>query len=102
MGVLAAHRLCHEISVGGCTDCAAQSLAILFMALGPKDVSKLVTGSLSEYSISFLQHLREFFGITFKLEPYKAEDDDEITSAADKLLLTCVGIGFTNINKRTI
>lgn len=86
--------------MGGCVDSAAQALAILCMALGQKDVTKLVTGSLSDYSISFLQHLREFFGITFKLEDYKSEEDSVV--GADKILLTCIGIGYTNISKRTI
>ncbi|KAK9709162.1 RNA 3prime-terminal phosphate cyclase [Popillia japonica] len=100
VGKLAARRLCHEIYMGGCVDSAAQALAILCMALGQKDVTKLVTGSLSDYSISFLQHLREFFGITFKLEDYKSEEDSVV--GADKILLTCIGIGYTNISKRTI
>lgn len=88
--------------MGGCIDSAAQSLAILCIALGQKDVSKLITGPLSDYSISFLQHLREFFGITFKLDDYKPEDEDEVIPGADKVLLTCIGIGYTNISKRTI
>ncbi|KAI4470611.1 rna 3' terminal phosphate cyclase [Holotrichia oblita] len=100
VGKLAAQRLCHEIYMGGCVDSAAQALAILCMALGQKDVTKLVMGSLSDYSISFLQHLREFFGITFKLEDYKSEEDCVV--GADKILLTCIGIGYTNISKRTI
>lgn len=81
-------------------DSTSQSLAILCMSLGPKDVSKLVIGPLSDYSIWFLRHLKEFLGITFKLEPY--ETDDMIGSGSQKVLLTCVGIGYTNISKRTI
>lgn len=80
-------------------DSTSQSLAILFMSLGPKDVSKLVIGPLSEYSIWFLRHLREFLGITFKLDPYENEMEG---SGSEKVLLTCVGIGYTNISKRTI
>nr|XP_022917931.1 probable RNA 3'-terminal phosphate cyclase-like protein [Onthophagus taurus] len=98
VGVLAAQRLCEEILNGGCTDSASQSLAILFMALGQKDVSKIVLGPLSDYSISFLQHIREFFGVTFKIENYQCEDD-EVES--DKVLLTCLGIGYSNISKKT-
>lgn len=71
------------------------------MSLGPKDVSKLVIGPLSEYSIWFLRHLKEFFGITFKLEPY-VESEEMDGTGSQKVLLTCVGIGYTNISKRTI
>lgn len=101
LGVAAAQRLLYEIYLGGVADSTSQSIAILFMALGPKDVSKLVTGPLSDYSIWFLRHLKEFFGITFKLEPYVSEEDTS-GSGSGKVLLTCVGIGYTNISKRTI
>lgn len=88
----------HEIYLGGVVDSTSQSLAILYMALGPKDVSKLVIGPLTDYTIWFLRHLREFLGITFKIEPYENEEG----TGSSKVLLTCVGIGYTNINKRTI
>lgn len=89
-----------EIYLGGRVDSTSQSLAILYMSLGPKDVSKLVIGPLSDYLIWFLRHLKDFFGITFKLEPYESEDMEDNDS--QKVLLTCVGIGYTNISKRTI
>lgn len=100
MGTAAAQRLLHEIYLGGIVDSSSQSLAILYMSLGPKDVSKLVLGPLSDYSIWFLRHLRDYFGVTFKLEPYESENMDDNDS--QKILLTCVGIGYINISKRTI
>lgn len=75
------------------------------MALGQKDVSKFVIGPLSEYTITFLQHLREFFGVTFKLDHQIDEDDDDengVSQGADKVILTCIGIGYTNLNKRVL
>lgn len=72
------------------------------MALGQKDVSKILLGPLSDYTISFLQHLREFFGITFKLENYVADNEDESVRGADKIVATCVGAGYTNLSKRTL
>lgn len=101
MGYAVAHRLLYEIYIGGVVDSTSQSLALLCMALGPKDVSKLETGPLTEYTIWFLRHLKEFFGITFKIEP-KENDDEDNSRGADKVVLTCVGIGYTNISKRTI
>lgn len=101
LGAAAAQRLLQEVYLGGVTDSTSQAVAILFMALGQKDVSKIVLGPLSEYSVAFLQHLRDFFGITFKLEHYETDDDDG-SSGSDKVLLTCVGIGYSNLSKRVI
>lgn len=47
--------------------------------------------------MQFLRDLKDFFGIVFKLEPYKEEDE-----ILDQVILTCVGVGYTNINKRTL
>lgn len=120
IGEEVAHRLIDEIYRGGCVDSTAQSLVALWMALGPKDISKFITGitylyyilvtyinviflgPISEYTIGFLRHLRDFFGITFKVSnPQQDEEDEDDTGyGSNKVLLTCVGIGYTNINKR--
>ncbi|CAD7090256.1 unnamed protein product [Hermetia illucens] len=102
LGREAAYRLLDEIYRGGCVDSSFQWLTILFMALGQKDVSKYLTGPLSDYSVHFLQHLRDFFAITFKLENPEQDDEDDALPGAQKVLMTCVGIGYTNINKRVI
>lgn len=101
VGVAAAQRLLYEIYLGGVTDSSSQALAILNMALGPKDVSKVIVGPLTEYSIGFLRNLKEFFGVTFKIEHHESEDE-HLGTGSSKVLLTCVGIGYSNINKRTI
>lgn len=103
VGTNAAQRLLNEIYYGGCVDSACQSLAILFMALGSKDVSKMMLGPLSQCSIALLQHLKEFFGVMFKLEHFTDQHDEENEiPGADKILLTCVGLGYTNLNRRNI
>ena len=84
---------------GGCVDSSVQSLAFLLMSLGPRDVSKIVSGPLSNYSVSFLRHLRDVFQVTFKLD--NVENEDELNMGTDKVAMTCVGIGFTNLSKRT-
>lgn len=57
------------------------------------------------YTIHFLQHLREFFNVTFKLDnPESAEEDNDDAdglAGANKVLMACVGIGYINMNKRT-
>ncbi|XP_032829268.1 RNA 3'-terminal phosphate cyclase-like protein isoform X1 [Petromyzon marinus] len=92
-----ARLLLEEIYRGGCVDSTNQSLALLFMALGQQDVSKLLLGPLSPHTVGFLRHLRDYFSVTFKLEPRTAEEGDK--KGGDKVLLTCVGIGFSNLSK---
>lgn len=124
-----------EIYRGGCVDSTFQWITVLFMALAQKDVSKFLTGNyylkfphytfkflfnikqsifkgpLSTYTVHFLQHLREFFSITFNLDNPKTDEDDDDNEnensnkklpGATKVLLTCVGIGYTNMGKKTI
>lgn len=102
IGVAAANKLLEEIYRGGCVDSTFQWMTVLFMALGQKNIAKFLTGTLSQYTIHMLQHLVQFFAITFKLEnPEIEQDDDEAMPGANKVLLTCVGIGYSNMNKRT-
>ena len=86
-------------------DSTSQSLFMLLMTMGPRDVSKVVTGPLSNYTIHFLRHLRDFFETVFKLEtfndPSQEADGEPLKIGADKVLATCVGIGYTNLAKRT-
>ena len=50
---------------------------------------------------------RDFMELMFKLETYQSEeeleggDDVRLRVGADKVLLTCVGVGFTNMSKKT-
>lgn len=67
----------------------------------------LQVGPLSDYTITFLQHLKEFFGVMFKLEVQRSRSDDEDSddegvTPASKIKMTCVGIGYVNISKRTL
>lgn len=96
IGAAAAQRLLYEIYLGGVADSTCQCLVILAMALGPQDVSKVVVGPLSECAVGFLRHLREFFGCTFNMEWCQG------AAGADRVQLTCVGMGYKNISKRTI
>ena len=82
------------------------------MAMGPRDVSKVVLGPMSNYTVHFLRHLKDSFEIVFKLETQKNTQNNEITCndedgeddlhmGANKVVATCVGVGFTNLSKRT-
>lgn len=108
LGKECAQMLLDEVYRGGVVDSSFQWLIALWMALGQKDVSECMIGPLSGYSMNFLQHLKEFFGVTFKLDIEKinypeddiTEDDHEEVSG-QKVKMTCVGIGFINMAKRT-
>lgn len=101
IGKECANRLLDEIYRGGCCDSTFQWIMMLYMALGPKSVSKAVVGPLSQYSIRYLQLLKEFLGITFKLDTLENEDEED-ESKSPKVVLTCVGIGYSNLSKRAL
>ncbi|XP_004600194.1 RNA 3'-terminal phosphate cyclase-like protein isoform X1 [Sorex araneus] len=96
LGRNCAKLLLEEIYRGGCVDSTNQSLALLLMTLGQQDVSKVLLGPLSPYTIEFLRHLKSFFQIMFKIE---TKSCDEELKGGDKVLMTCVGIGFSNLSK---
>ncbi|GAM27009.1 hypothetical protein SAMD00019534_101840 [Acytostelium subglobosum LB1] len=92
LGERTANFLLEEILNGGCIDSNNQSLALLFMVLCPEDISKVRLGKLTPYTIDFIRNIKEFFGVTFKIEP------DEETKT---IIFTCLGIGFKNMARRT-
>uniref|UniRef100_A0A673WV71 RNA 3'-terminal phosphate cyclase-like protein n=2 Tax=Salmo trutta TaxID=8032 RepID=A0A673WV71_SALTR len=97
LGRNCAKLLLEEIYRGGCIDSANQSLALVYMTLGQQDVSKALLGHLSPYTIEFLRHTRDFFQMMFKIETQKPSEDER--KGGDKVLMTCVGAGYTNISK---
>ncbi|GBM32031.1 RNA 3'-terminal phosphate cyclase-like protein [Araneus ventricosus] len=92
----ACFNLFEEIYRGGCVDSNNQSLACLFMALGPTDVSKFRTGPLSPCTIQFLRHIEDFLQLKMKLE---TEKDESLWRGTHKVIVTCVGIGFSNMSR---
>jgi len=101
LGKACALKLLQEIYRGGCVDSRHQSLALLYMALGQMDVSKVLLGPLTTYTIQFLRHLRDFFDITYKIELVRHGDDMQ-TGGDERYILTCVGIGYSNFTKPSI
>lgn len=59
--------------------------------------------------IQFLRHIRDFFQVTFNIKADKKprapssgdadEEGEELRIGADKLILTCVGVGYANVSK---
>ncbi|GIY71070.1 RNA 3'-terminal phosphate cyclase-like protein [Caerostris extrusa] len=87
----ACYKLFEEINRGGCIESFNQSLACLMMALGPADVSKIKTGPLSPYT-----HIEDFLQLRMKLE---TEKDEDLQTGTHKVIMTCVGIGFSNLSR---
>ena len=54
------------------------------------------------YSIQFLRHLKEFFGVMFKIQAQQSDDDSSVAGGESKILISCVGAGYTNINKTMV
>ncbi|XP_062985351.1 RNA 3'-terminal phosphate cyclase-like protein [Elgaria multicarinata webbii] len=96
LGTNCAKLLLEEIHRGGCVDSTNQSLVLLLMTLGQRDVSKVLLGPLSPYTIEFLRHLRSYFQVMFKIETKSFEEERK---GGDKVLMTCVGVGFSNLSK---
>ncbi|KAM9306966.1 RNA 3'-terminal phosphate cyclase-like protein [Pholidichthys leucotaenia] len=97
LGRRCAQLLLEEIYRGGCVDSTNQSLALLLMTLGQQDVSKVLVGPLSPYTVEFLRHVRDSFHILFKMERREPSQDER--KGGHKTLMTCVGVGFSNISK---
>uniref|UniRef100_A0AC34QRG9 RNA 3'-terminal phosphate cyclase-like protein n=1 Tax=Panagrolaimus sp. JU765 TaxID=591449 RepID=A0AC34QRG9_9BILA len=110
VGQKAAVSLLEEIHRGGCCDLSAQALAFSFITLCEKNVSKILVGPLSTYSVETLRNLRIFFEQVFKIDEYwKAHPEDEESEnetkrigSREKAIVTGVGVGFTNLNKITL
>ncbi len=59
------------------------------------------------FRIQFLRHIRDYFGVMFKLDVDKqqtcdGDDDQPLALGGEKVLLTCVGVGFRNLSKVTM
>lgn len=88
LGTRSAAALLEEIRRGGCIDTGLQSLAFLWMCLGPEDVSRIRVGTLSEYAIESLRLFKLVFGVEFKVTP----DHESKT-----VVLSCLGTGYRNM-----
>jgi len=98
MGQLAALKLLETIGQSGVCDQVAQPLVILFAALNPGSVSKVLCGQLTPYSVELLRHMKTFLGVTFRLE----QVDEASKSGGPKVKLTCIGVGIQNLAKKTL
>lgn len=95
------HQLLDAVHCGGCVDGGHQFLVLLFMALTEKNVSSVRFGPLTPYSISFLKNIKLFFGVVFKIKVDNIDTDEtgNKKGLGSTLILSCLGVGFTNMNR---
>lgn len=97
LGIRVAKMLLLEIKKSGCLSSISQWIGILFMVLGPEDISKIRISELNRFNIALLRDIYTFFGTTFKIQ----QDMDKEHSLST-VILTCLGTGYTNVNKKVI
>ena len=98
VGTMGAQLLLEEIRRGGVVDSQHQPVVLMLMAMGPEDVCKVRFGSeLTPQSVRTLQLLRDTFGTVFKI---KKEED--VTTGRVSTLLSCLGIGMKNMNRKIV
>jgi RNA 3'-terminal phosphate cyclase-like protein len=110
LGEVIAKQLLREIATQSRVDSVFQWLVLGFMALGPKDVTSVVFGPITPFTVQFLRDMRTFFGVTFKVEDFKedtpANGDEEYDAAEEKRSrlhkLSCLGTGYINLNKTMV
>uniref|UniRef100_A0A1J3K2W4 Putative RNA 3'-terminal phosphate cyclase-like protein n=1 Tax=Noccaea caerulescens TaxID=107243 RepID=A0A1J3K2W4_NOCCA len=83
--------LLQEIEKGGVVDSTHQGLLFILCALCQQDVSKVRVGTLSPYAVETLRNIKEFLDVTFDIKP------DPLTGT---VILTCVGSGLLNLNRK--
>ena len=92
LGLLTATQLLHEILVGGCVDSSSQWLPLLLMALTPRNVSKIVLGRLTPFTMRVMRLIDQFLGVQFKISVQE--------HPRYLVRLSCVGSGYKNLNRR--
>lgn len=103
VGILAANYLLDEVYKGGCADTVNQSLVAIMMTLCEPNVVKFCTGPFTPYTVQCLRHIKDFYNIMFKLETVTSEEGKSGSNiGASKVLLTCVGVGFSNYSKTAL
>lgn len=47
-----------------------------------------------------MRHLRDFFGVVFKIQSVVKDRSDEAKTGCDtRILLSCTGVGYVNVSK---
>lgn len=84
-------RLIKQIKGGGMVSQSHQWMILLLMAFSPPDLCKCVLGPLSEHTYDIMEDIKVFTRVSFKVRPGKE----------DEQLISCIGLGMMNLNRRT-
>ena len=56
--------------------------------------------TLIDFRIQYLRHIRDFFQVLFKVDRQEVkEEEEDLRLGGEKLILTCVGVGYSNVSK---
>jgi RNA 3'-terminal phosphate cyclase-like protein len=125
----AVSMLLEQIAHGGCIDAQNSCMALLMCALADSDVSRVRLGRLTDATVAFLRDLKVFMGVVFKIKVEKSlsqmsknhedmveegddGDENDIDDGAESdedgvfdligggIVMSCVGIGLTNVARQ--
>jgi len=56
------------------------------------------------YRVQYLRHIRDFFGLVYKVDVLQLgsaneSEEDALKLGGDKVVLTCTGVGFRNLSR---
>jgi len=94
LGAVVAKRLLREIKNGGFVGSQHQWMAFILMAFCPADLCQVSFGKLCDVVTSALiEDIRKFVGVSFRII-------ETARSSGGAVLVSCVGSGYVNLNKR--
>lgn len=94
LGAIVAKRLLREIKSGGFVGRQHQWMAFIFMALSPGDLCQIAFGELTDaVNGTLVNDIRTFLGVSFRII-------NTPRSSGAAVLVSCVGSGYVNLNKR--
>ena len=103
VGREASRALFDDVAHGGCVAREMQWVVFLFMVLCPEDVSRVLVGDgIADYSVEMLRHIRDFFGVTFKVKRELAKGSGSSDGGVEKsrVVCSCMGVGYKNMSKK--
>ncbi|BFZ61807.1 hypothetical protein YB2330_002883 [Saitoella coloradoensis] len=113
VGKACAKMLLREIRKNGAVDSAGAGIVLPFMVLGSEDVGRCDIGArVDENLVEMLRDIKTFWGAEFLLrekpqgnpmeedDEEEEDDDEEKESQEPEFLVSCMGTGFVNTNKK--
>lgn len=99
----AVNNLLNDIYRGGTINSNSQGLIATLMTFTNRDLSKVIFGPLTPYTIQLFNHIHQFTGLKFKLDVDEKEEKQsggkKLQKGSKKIIAACVGIGYSNLSK---